>query len=114
MALIAPGFSHFACAGPELETRPASKGTEWNAQGCRERLAVRGFGIDMPNAASGLVAQLGPRLALNGSFARGWGRPQNRSTGCTQSLARHFEGSGSLAGSRLEHIRRCRPGGYFS
>jgi hypothetical protein len=36
------------------------------------RVAVRGFGVDLPNSSSTLVAQLGPRLALNGSFARGW------------------------------------------
>jgi hypothetical protein len=36
------------------------------------RVAVRGFGVDVPHSSSALVVQLGPRLALNGSFARGW------------------------------------------
>jgi len=36
------------------------------------RLGVRGFGVDVPHASSGLVAQLGPRLVLNGSFAKSW------------------------------------------
>jgi hypothetical protein len=36
------------------------------------RVAVRGFGVDLPHSSSTLAVQLGPRLALNGSFARGW------------------------------------------
>jgi hypothetical protein len=36
------------------------------------RVAVRGFGVDMPRSSSRLVADFGPRLALQGTFARGW------------------------------------------
>jgi hypothetical protein len=36
------------------------------------RLAVRGFGVDVPNSASGTLAQLGPRLTLNQALGERW------------------------------------------
>ena len=36
------------------------------------RLSVRGFGVDMPNEASGALAQMGPRLSLFGNFGESW------------------------------------------
>ena len=54
----------------------AGCGFVWPFSGCLvnryARVAVRGFGVDVPHSSSTLVVQLGPRLALNGSFARGW------------------------------------------
>jgi hypothetical protein len=36
------------------------------------RLQVRGFGVDIPRSASGLLAQIGPRLALTKAIAKRW------------------------------------------
>lgn len=36
------------------------------------RLSIRGFGVDVPNAASGVLAQIGPRLSLFGNLGESW------------------------------------------
>jgi hypothetical protein len=48
----------------------------WPFSGCLVNrwswIGVRGFGVEMPYSSSGLVAQIGPRATLNGSFGRRW------------------------------------------
>jgi hypothetical protein len=36
------------------------------------RLSIRGFGVDVPNEASGTLAQIGPRLSFLGNFSERW------------------------------------------
>jgi hypothetical protein len=36
------------------------------------RLSIRGFGVDVPNEAFGVLAQIGPRLSFFGNFGERW------------------------------------------